>query len=91
MNRSVEIHIEHLVLHGLSPHERHHIGDAVQAVLQQMFAQQGLPAMLTKGIFIQHLDAGAFDIHHGQKPAATGESIAGTLYKGLSNEGGYRY
>lgn len=89
MNRSVEIHIENLVLHGFSPHERHHIGDAVQAGLLQMFSNQGLPAMLNKGTFMLHLDAGACEFSHGEKPVATGESIAGTLYKGFSNESSY--
>lgn len=54
-----------------------------------MFSNQGLPIMLNKGTFMLHLDAGAFEFSHGEKPVATGESIAATLYKGFSNENGY--
>ncbi len=87
MKKVIEVHIEELVLHGFSPHDRYRIGEAVQAALHAHFAMNGLPPLLSVGGFTPYIDAGNFDMHTAQQPASSGENIATTIYKGFSHEG----
>lgn len=86
MPRQIEIHIDKLVLHGFSPHDRHRIGDAVQEALKEYFNENNIPESLTHGRFAAHIDAGTFRFHGSQPPKETGENIASAVYKGLANE-----
>ena len=39
----VHLHIEELVLHGTSPHDRLAVADAIQEELVRLFSEQGVP------------------------------------------------
>lgn len=85
MSKTIEIHIDELVLHGFSPHDRHRIGDAVQAAIYQHIMTTGLPDLLSTGGFTPVINAGSFDVS-SPKPIAIGENIASTVYNSFSNE-----
>lgn len=92
MNQVIEVHIDRLVLHGFSPHDRYRIGDTVRAALYEKIAESGLGGVLSEGGSLPYIDAGAFDMTTGQSPSVTGENIADSVYKSFSNgiESGYR-
>ena len=81
---SIELHIEELVLHGLSPGDRYRIADAVERELSRLFAEPGLLSSMADGDEIPRLDGGSFAAGRGAKPAAIGAQIAQAVYGGLS-------
>ncbi len=84
MNQTIELHIEELILHGFSPHDRYHIGAAVEAELTRLFTEQGIPASLLNGIEIPSINAGTFNYQTNDNRKNTGNSIASSVYKGLA-------
>lgn len=85
MKQSIEIHIDELVLHGFSSHQRQHITEAVQAELQNLLTLQGIPTSLSGGGSNYIINAGSFNVQQGAKPASIGQGIAGSVYKSFSN------
>lgn len=83
--QTIELHIEKLVLHGFSPHHRHHIGDAVQAELSRLFSERGIPPGFTGGVQLPVINAGSFSMQPGSQPGSIGKNIAGSIYKGFYN------
>jgi hypothetical protein len=81
--RSIELHIEGLVLHGFAPGDRHRISAAVERELARLFAEQSGPSSLAQGGEIAHLDGGAFEVVPGAKAEAIGTQIAQAVYGGL--------
>src|SRR5712664_1487224 len=81
---SIELHIEELVLHGLSPGDRYRIADAVEIELSRLVAEQGFLPSIIDGGEIPRLDGGTFAAARGAKPAAIGAQIAQAVYGGLS-------
>jgi len=53
--KNIELHIEELVLHGLSPGDRYRIGEAVEQELTRLLADQGVPESLERGGEIGHV------------------------------------
>lgn len=88
MNQVLEIHIDELVLHGFSPHDRHRIGDAVRQALYNRLTENGLHGVLNQGGYTPFLDAGFFNMHSSQKPETIGGNIAENIYQGFANESG---
>lgn len=82
MNPNVELHIEEVVLHGFLPGDRYRIGDALEHELSRLFTEQGMP--LVHGGYIGRLDGGAFEVKPDSTPEATGASVAGAVYRSLS-------
>jgi len=80
---SVELHIEELVLHGFAPGDRHRIAAAVELELTRLFSEQPMPAALEKGISLDRIDGGAFQMAGKTKPASVGAQIAGAIHGGL--------
>ncbi len=85
MKQLIEIHIDELVLHGFPPHQRHYISEAVQMELQHLLSLHGIPDGLQNGGVNYSINAGSFNMQQNSKPAAIGQSIAGSVYNSFSN------
>jgi hypothetical protein len=81
--RSIQVHIERLVLEGVAPGDRAGIAASVQQELTRLFAQHGVPGPLSRGIALPGIDAGAFRVAHRSRPSALGGGVARALYGGL--------
>lgn len=84
MNRSVEIHIEELVLHGYAPQDRYRIAAAVEAELVRLFTEKGLPS-LTGVASYPLLNGHQFQLSNVQTDQVTGNQIAGAVYSAFTN------
>lgn len=84
---NIELHIEELVLRGFAPGDRYRIGEALEAELQRLFAEQGAPPSLMQGGEVGHLDGGAFEAPRAAGAEAIGVRIAQNLYGRVT--GGY--
>jgi len=82
--RSVEVHVEELVLQGFAPSDRYHIGEAMERELARLFAKQPAPPLLAQGSEVILLDGGTFEVAPGAKPEAIGTQVAQAVYGGLS-------
>ncbi len=80
---TVELHIEELVLHGFAAADRYRIGETAERELARLFAEEGVPAALTSGLDVQHLDAGTFHVAAHSKAEAVGAEVARAVYGGL--------
>jgi hypothetical protein len=76
----IELHVDELVLHGFSPHDRHRIGDAVRAELARALAAEPLPAQRRA---VPQLDAGSFVRAPRATAEVVGTQIAGAVHRGL--------
>lgn len=83
MKQIIEINIDSLTLHGISPHDKYGIADAVQTELTRLFTERGLPASFNSGVSIPVMNAGSFNLHENALAADTGNNIAGVVYKSL--------
>jgi hypothetical protein len=81
--RSVELHIEELVLDGFSPADRHAVGEAVERELARLLTEQDGPTAITQSIERDHLNVGAISLPPGSKAEATGVQLARAIYRGL--------
>ena len=83
MSKSVELHIEELVLHGFAPGDRYRIGEAVEQELARMLADRGVPESLAQGGEIASVDGGAFEVAPGSRAGVVGAQVAKAVYGGL--------
>ncbi len=81
--RTIEVHIEELVLHGFDPKDRYAIGEAVQRELIRLLAEQDIHPSLGQGYEVARLNAGAFNVKPGVKAEAIGSQVAQSVYRGL--------
>ncbi len=79
--KSVELHIEELVLDGFSGHND--IKDAIEIELSRMLREEGLPQSLAQSTEIERLQGGKFDVKEGSKYDAIGAAVARSIYGGL--------
>jgi hypothetical protein len=84
MTRRLEVHIEELALHGFAAADRHRIGDALQAELEQQFTAQDLSSFGDKAISIPRMSCAAFKSAPGAPPQDIGSALARSLHRGLS-------
>jgi hypothetical protein len=84
-DQTVELHINELILHGFSHHDRYSIGESLQSELTRLFTDQGIPPSLLTGGNIELMNAGSFELPAGRKFSA-GHNVAHSVYKGLSND-----
>lgn len=85
MKPDVELHIEELVLHGVSRSDARQVGVAVEAELSRMLAEQGLPSGLRGGAEIGVIDAGQVSLGAAARPETTGAAVAKAVYGGLTH------
>jgi hypothetical protein len=81
---TVRVHVEALVLHGFAPGDRYGIGAAVQQELTRLFAEQGVPAALTRGGETERIDAGSFVLQRGARAGAIGVEVARAVHGGAA-------
>jgi hypothetical protein len=84
LERSVELHIEELVLHGFAPGDCYLVGEAVERELTRLFTEQGTPPAITQDGEIEHVDGGSFEIIAGSNAATIGRQLAREIYGGFS-------
>jgi len=78
---SIQLHIEELVLHGFSPHDRHHIAEAVETELHRLLEAQGLAAAQFQDLTMERLDAGEFTAAPGASAGSLGAQMAQSVYR----------
>jgi len=78
---NVELHIEELVLHGFSPHDRWRIADAVQSELARSIAAHGIAAQ--GAIAIPRLNAGTIHIAAPLRAHTIGAQVGRALHGAL--------
>ncbi len=76
----VELHIESLVLHGVTPGDRTAVAEGVRAELARLIAERGFPAGLSAADGAAVLDGGSFRSSPGQRPAGVGAAVANAVY-----------
>ncbi|VVB95212.1 Uncharacterised protein [uncultured archaeon] len=79
--KSIELHIEELVLDGLSRHGN--IKEAVETELSRMLGDQGLPQLLGQGGEIESLEGGSLDVKENSRYDVIGAAVARSIYGGL--------
>ncbi|GKS56838.1 hypothetical protein YTPLAS18_03650 [Nitrospira sp.] len=80
--RSIEVHIEELVLHGFSQADRRPIADAVERELSSLFLREGLPVQ--RSFEIERINGGTFRVNEKEREGSTGKGAARAIYGGLS-------
>lgn len=83
MHQNIELHIEELVLHGFSPHQRYDIAGAVETELTRLFTEQGIPSSLKTNMNAPSLNAGTFNMAKESRGKTIGNNVAGSVYKSL--------
>jgi hypothetical protein len=78
----IDLHVDEVVLHGVAPGDRHRVGQAIGDELTRLLTVDGLSPALTRGVEVDHIDAGAFR-QPTTGPAAVGAQIARTVHCGL--------
>lgn len=81
MKPNVVLHIEELVLHGFSPHDRWRIADAVQSELARSIAEHGIGAQ--HAIAIPQLNAGTIHVVQPMRAHAIGAQVGRALHGAL--------
>jgi hypothetical protein len=87
MVAKVELHIGELVLRGLPYGQRDHIAAAVEAELQRLLDEGGLPPSLAAGGSLPQVQVDDLHVAAGAKPGAVGAQIAGSIYSRLTGSG----
>ena len=86
MNQTIELHIEELVLHGLSAYNAHQIGRAIEREITLLLQERGLPNAFSADINLGRLNAGTFNIRPGANAEVIGHNIANSIYQPLQGE-----
>ena len=81
--RSVDLHIDELVLNGFAPADRYTIGEAVERELARLFSEHGVPPAISERGETAHLDIGAFELVPGSNGRTIGVELAKAIYGGL--------
>ena len=89
MKPNIEIHIDELVLHGFAPNDYAGISDAVEFELTRLFSEHGIPSSLSSNKKYSRIDAGEFTMPTGSKANSIGNSVAGSVYKGVIAQSGF--
>ena len=76
----LELNIEELRLYGFKRADREKIAAAVQAELERLFSEEGLPSGLKHGSEIK-LQGGSFSLPAGLNPEKAGEQLARQMYE----------
>jgi hypothetical protein len=75
----LELNIEELRMHGFRRSDREKMALAVQAELERLFSEDGLPAALKKGDEIR-LEGGSFSVPGGASAEQAGVQVARQMY-----------
>lgn len=86
MKTNIELHIDELVLRGLPGAQHDRIAAAVEAELQRLLDESGLPPSLAEVGRLPTVQVDNLRLAAGTKPAAIGTQIAGAIYSSLSDQ-----
>jgi hypothetical protein len=78
--RTIDLHIDELLLRDLPHRQRTHIAAAAEQELLRLLTERGLPSSLARGGHIPQLAINAGEIAPDAKPDAIGNQIAQQLY-----------
>ena len=81
--RNIKLHIEELVLDGVSSREKNHVASLVKRELHHLISQGGLTSKLSRTTNIPKLDGGTIRMEHEANNKSKGIKIARNLYRGL--------
>jgi hypothetical protein len=81
----IELHIERLVLDGISlaPRDRGALQSSVETELTRLLTEGGLSTELAGGIALPSLPAGSLNLSAAGTPAQLGAQIARAVYDGI--------
>jgi hypothetical protein len=79
----LDLNIEELVLQGFPGRDQDRILRAVQAELERLIRENGIPTALSRGGELARLDGGIFEAKPGSSPEEIGAQVAQSLYGGL--------
>jgi hypothetical protein len=80
---SIELHIEELVLQGVSPLHRHRIGEAARRELGRLLASGELQAHARQPE-VDHSDGGALQVRARREPEQIGVQIAQAVHRAIT-------
>ncbi len=85
MNMSITIHIERLILDGVSVPQRHRpqLQAAIEAELARLLAADGLAAYLQTGGVLSRVTGGELQLQGKDDPVQLGRQIARAVYRGI--------
>mgnify|MGYP005866699139 CR=1 FL=1 len=83
ISRTIELHIEELVLHGLAPAGSSRITAAIEQELARLLAEQGIALHLRQGADLFVPNGGTFEVALGSVPETAGARIAQVVHGGL--------
>jgi hypothetical protein len=81
--KSIALHIEQLVLHGVAFGDQQQIGAAVERELTRLFAERGVPPAIAGGAEMRNVTGGSFIATPSASPDAIGSRVARAVYGGL--------
>jgi hypothetical protein len=82
-SRSVELHIEELVLPGVDPHDWFAVAEGLKTRLEDLLAREGYVLPTLEGDR-PVLDLGIVEMPHGSSMGDTGAVVAEALHRGIS-------
>jgi hypothetical protein len=81
--RTIELHIEELVLHGFDLADSSRITAAIEQELAHLLAEQGIASHLWQGADVFVPDGGTFEVAPGRAPEVAGARVARAVQGGL--------
>ena len=84
---NIRLHIERLVLHGLSPLDRDRVREAFTQELSRLLLEQGVPESLAGGAHVARLEVGTVRPHPGASGESVGVQAARAAYTRLAGGG----
>lgn len=79
----LDLNIEEMVLRGFPGKDQDRIKRAVQAELERLIRENGIPTALSRGGELARLDGGFFKAKPGSSLEEIGVQVARSLYGGL--------
>jgi hypothetical protein len=89
---NINLHIERVVLDGLSLQQRDgpHFQAAVEQELMRLLSAAGTRTELRAGFHAERVDAGRIRVAAGAEPSSVGREIAAAVYRGVAQRSGAR-
>ena len=82
--KSIDLHIEELILRGFAPGDRYRIAHSMKSELSRLFAERGIPPLLAQNGAIPGLNGGVLEVLPGSTAGVIGRQLAQALYGGLT-------
>lgn len=81
-SRRIDIHIEELVLHGVSLADRRAVGDALEQELRTLVATHGVEGLASQSADGVRSSRVQITLAAGARPASLGSAVARSNYRG---------